>query len=75
MTKMATDKQVALCRTLFRKVKVYYRCCKTDEDLRNEVLKRTGFDLGELEAEEAQEIINKLQPQIDRQRGGQWRRR
>ena len=66
--KWATLKQVQSCRALFRKTKTYYRCFADDKDLRDAVLKRTGFDLDELEAYEAQEIINLLGTVADKQR-------
>ena len=65
---MASDKQVQYCRSLFRKTKMYYRCLKSDTDLRDEVLERTGFDLDDLSASQAQAIISKLKPEVDRQR-------
>jgi hypothetical protein len=68
---MATSKQIAYCRVLFRKAKMYYRCLRSDEDLRDEVLKRTGFDLYDLTATEAHAIIQKLKPEVERQR--MWR--
>jgi len=64
----ATPKQVAYCKSLFRKVKMYYRCLRSDEELREEVLDRTGFDLDNLSADEAQSIIGKLKPEVARQR-------
>lgn len=64
----ATPKQVAYCRSLFRKVKIYYRCLRSDEELREEVLDRTGFDLDNLSADQAQSIIGKLRPEAARQR-------
>ena len=65
---MATDKQVAFCRTLFRKVKMYYNCCEDDDHLRDEVLNRTGFDLDNLTQEDAQKIIGKLKPVLKNRR-------
>ena len=73
--KMATEKQVEFCRTLFRKTKMYYQCCETDQDLRNEVLERTGYDLNELEASEAEQIICLLQKELDKRPQNKWRRR
>lgn len=73
--KMATEKQVEFCRTLFRKTKMYYQCCETDQDLRNEVLERTGYDLNELEASEAEAIIGRLKQELDKRPGAKWRRR
>jgi len=64
----ATHKQIAYCRRLFRKVKMYYRCLKSDEELRDEVFKRTGFDLDNLSDNEARSIIGKLKPEIAQQR-------
>lgn len=64
--KMASEQQVKYCRLLFRKVKFHYQCLD-DEKLRDAVLKRTGYDLDELEAYEAQEIISKLTVDIKRQ--------
>jgi len=65
---MASDKQVQYCRSLFRKTKMYYRCLESDADLRDEVLERTGFDLDDLLASQAQAIISKLKPEASRQR-------
>jgi hypothetical protein len=65
---MASDKQVQYCRSLFRKTKMYYRCLESDADLRDEVLKRTGFDLDDLLADQAQAIIGKLKLEASRQR-------
>lgn len=66
--KLATDRQVEYCRTLFRKSKLYYRTLKDDDKLRDEVLKRTGYDLDELESYEAQEIIAMLGGEVEKQR-------
>lgn len=57
--KMATQPQVEYCKTLFRKTKIYYNCLN-DQKLTEEVFKRTGFDLDDLLAEEADEIITVL---------------
>ena len=68
--KMATKKQVETCRTLFRKTKLYYRTLKDNSKLRNAVLKRTQYDLDDLEEYEAHEIITKLSIEADKQRKG-----
>ena len=68
--KIATKKQVAWCRTLFRKTKLYYRTLKDDAKLRNAVLKRTQYDLDDLEEYEALEIIDRLSKEFDKQRDG-----
>lgn len=70
--KMATNAQVDYCKTLFRKSKLYYRTLKDDAALRDAVMERTGYDLDELEAYEAEEIIGMLAPEAARQREG-WR--
>jgi hypothetical protein len=64
--KMASEPQVRYCRFLFRKVKFFYQCLN-DTDLREAVLRRTGYDLDELEQYEAEEIIQKLTQDIRRQ--------
>lgn len=56
MSELATPDQVSYCRKLFRKAKVCYNCLD-DEKLSEAVFKRTNFDLDDLLAEEAQEII------------------
>ena len=62
----ASDAQGRLCRSLFRRVKVYYRGISDDARLRDEVFKRTGFDLDNLEAEDAASIIGKLEKEVVR---------
>jgi hypothetical protein len=66
---LATEKQVNYCKSLFKKVKIYYKCCKTDEELIAEVKERTGFDLATLTSKEAQQIIDKLTKELKNQRG------
>jgi hypothetical protein len=70
----ASEKQVEYCKDLFRKTKIYYNCCETDKKLRDEVLKRTGYDLDNLSHDEARQIITKLSQsrKTPAQRKAEW---
>lgn len=65
----ATDKQVQYVKDLFRKVKLYYQY-QDDDALAAAVLERTGYDIKNLTRKTAQEVIDYLKPEKERQRGG-----
>lgn len=72
----ATERRVAFCKSLFRKVKFHYQCL-VDDDLVVAVKERTGFDLLNLTRGDAQRIIDELNKETQRQRVShkQWGRR
>lgn len=63
----ASAAQVAMCRALFRKSKLHYSMCG-DAKLRDEVLRRTGYDLDDLTHDEVVAISTHLNAVLGKRR-------
>lgn len=73
----ASAAQIRYVKALFRKSKMYYQF-QDDEALAIEVLKRTGFDLKNLNHGQVQAIVAQLSPVADkasRRTFGTWGRK